>query len=160
LLLAFFNTVEAGLVADVALAGVNGYFEDEAVLVAIDEYLFYLLKMAALFTLFPYSLPGPAEVCGIAGSNRQIKRSAIHIADHQYLAGLRILGYGGYQAIVAEFWSEFQSFFDFLLCCHFVTPLTIFYLLLTIVFLFNISIVNIQLSIINLPVIICENKSF
>ena len=46
-------TVKTGLVARVALAGIDGYLEDETVLVAIDEYLFYFLKMAAFFAFFP-----------------------------------------------------------------------------------------------------------
>lgn len=47
------RTVKTGLVTYVALAGIDGYFEKQTVLVAIDEYLFYFLKMPALFALFP-----------------------------------------------------------------------------------------------------------
>ena len=45
--------VEAGLVADVTLAGINGHFQEKVVLVAVDKYLLYFLCVAALFALFP-----------------------------------------------------------------------------------------------------------
>lgn len=49
-----------------ALAGIDGHFEDEAVLVAIDEYLLDFLAVAAFFALSPEFLPGPAEIRGVA----------------------------------------------------------------------------------------------
>ena len=45
--------VETGLVADVTLASVNGYFQEEAILVTIDEYLLYFLEVSAFFAFFP-----------------------------------------------------------------------------------------------------------
>jgi hypothetical protein len=51
---AFFQcAVETGLVADVTLAGIDGYFEEEAILVTINEYLLYFLGMSAFFAFFP-----------------------------------------------------------------------------------------------------------
>lgn len=35
--------IETGLITDVALAGIDGYFENQAILVTIDEYLLYFL---------------------------------------------------------------------------------------------------------------------
>ena len=49
--------VKAGIVADVALACIDAYFEDNTVLVAIHQYLFYFLKMPALFAFLPQFLP-------------------------------------------------------------------------------------------------------
>ena len=45
--------VKTGLVACVALAGVNSYFENKAVLVAIDKYLLYFLEVPTFLTFFP-----------------------------------------------------------------------------------------------------------
>jgi hypothetical protein len=45
--------VETGLVAYVALASINGYFQKQAILVAIDEYLLYFLGVSAFFAFFP-----------------------------------------------------------------------------------------------------------
>ena len=39
-------SVKAGLVADVALAGIDGDFQKDAILVAVDEDLVNLLEMA------------------------------------------------------------------------------------------------------------------
>ena len=47
------GAVKAGLIADVALAGVDGHFQNQAILVAIDEYLFDFLAVAAFFAFFP-----------------------------------------------------------------------------------------------------------
>ncbi len=48
--------VKAGLVSDVALAGVDGHFKDNAILVAIHEYLFYFLNVSAFFAFLPQFL--------------------------------------------------------------------------------------------------------
>ena len=107
--------VKTGLVTDMTLAGIDGYFENQAVLVAINEYLFHFLEMAAFLALLPQFLPGSTEICGIAGLNRQIKGLAIHIGYHQDLACLCVLSYRRYQAVVIEFRKEFDPFFDILL---------------------------------------------
>ncbi len=50
------RTVKTGLVTYVALAGIDGYFKDQAVLVTIDEYLFHFLDVAAFFAFLPQFL--------------------------------------------------------------------------------------------------------
>lgn len=45
--------VEAGLVADVALSGVHGDFQNQTILVAINEDLFDFLEVTALLTFLP-----------------------------------------------------------------------------------------------------------
>ena len=49
----FQRPVETGLVAHVTLPGVDGYFQKQAVLVTVNEYLLYFLEMSALFAFFP-----------------------------------------------------------------------------------------------------------
>jgi len=48
--------VKTGLIAHMALAGIDGYLENQAVLVAIDKYLLYFLPVAAFFAFFPQFL--------------------------------------------------------------------------------------------------------
>ena len=50
-------TVKTGPITNVALPGIDGYFENQAVLVAIDQYLFYFLEVAALLAFLPEFLP-------------------------------------------------------------------------------------------------------
>ena len=45
--------IKARFISNVALALLNGYFENEAILVAIDEYLPHFLDVSAFFALFP-----------------------------------------------------------------------------------------------------------
>jgi len=47
------STVKAGPITNVALASIGDYFENQAILVTIDEYLFYFLDVAALLALLP-----------------------------------------------------------------------------------------------------------
>jgi hypothetical protein len=103
----------------VALACIDGHFKHEAVLVAVDEYLLYLLEVPALLAFFPQFLPASAKVRGIAGLNSQIKRLAVHIADHQDLSGPGILSHSCNQTILVEFWGEFRTLLDILPCSHF-----------------------------------------
>jgi hypothetical protein len=49
--------VKAGLVSDVTLAGVDGHFEDDTVLVTIHEYFFYFLNVAAFLAFLPQFFP-------------------------------------------------------------------------------------------------------
>ena len=49
--------VEARLVSDVALALVNGHFQDQAVLVAVNENPIHFLHMPAFFAFPPQFLP-------------------------------------------------------------------------------------------------------
>ncbi len=53
---AFQCPVKTRLITGVALAGVDSYFENQAVLVAIDKYLLYFLPVAAFFAFFPQFL--------------------------------------------------------------------------------------------------------
>ena len=96
------------------LTGINGYLENETVLVAVDEDLLDFLCVAALFTLSPYFLPRPAEVCGTASLNRQVQCFPVHKSRHKDLAGLCVLSYDPYQAVIIEFRNEFDPFFDIL----------------------------------------------
>lgn len=48
--------VKTGLIAHMTLAGVNGYLDNQAVLVAIDKYLLNFLPVAAFFAFFPQFL--------------------------------------------------------------------------------------------------------
>jgi hypothetical protein len=112
------GAVEAGLVTDVALAGIDGYLEDKAVLIAIDQNLLDLLAVPALFALSPQFAAGSAEICAVAGSNGLVKRLTIHVGDHQDLAGRRVLGDGRYKAIIIESWQEFEVFFKLFLCAQ------------------------------------------
>ena len=48
--------VKTGLITHVALAGIDGYLENQAVLVAVDKYLLHFLAVAALFAFFPQFL--------------------------------------------------------------------------------------------------------
>jgi len=110
--------IEAGLIADVALALVDGDFEDDTVLVAINQYLFDHLEMAAFFAFFPEFLTRAAEINGPARIYSEIEGFFIHVGDHEYLAGLAVLGDGGNEAIAVEFWGEICTFFNNNVRCH------------------------------------------
>lgn len=101
-----------------ALAGIDGHFEQEAVLVAVDEYLLYFLEVSAFFAFFPQFLSRPAEVSCAAGLDCRIEGSLIHIGGHKDPACFCILGYYGYQAPVVEFGTESGGLFDNLLSSH------------------------------------------
>ena len=70
-----------------ALAGFDGHFKDEAILVAINKDLFYFLEMTALFAFFPEFFSASAVIDGEAGFNGLIKGFFVHICEHQDLAG-------------------------------------------------------------------------
>jgi hypothetical protein len=110
--------VKTGLVADVALAGVDGHFQNQAILVTIDEYLFDFLPVAAFFAFFPQFLPGPAEICGVSGLYRNIERFAVHICDHEHLSCAGILCYGRYEAVFIELRRKFQIFLKISFCAQ------------------------------------------
>ena len=58
-----------------------------------------MLHVAALFALAPEPAAAAAEVDGPAGGERFVPGRAIHVGDHQHLAGGRILGDGGHQTV-------------------------------------------------------------
>jgi len=133
------GAVKTGLVTHVTLAGIDCHLEDEAILVAIDEYLPDLLQVAALLTLLPQFVSGSAKVCSVAGLNGPVQGLAIHKSGHEDLAGIGILGYGRNQAIVIESWSELQAFFDVLFCSHL---LGLLYLHFAELFIYQLANVN------------------
>jgi len=65
----FQGTVETGLVACVALAALDRYFQKQAILVAVDKYLLDFLDVAAFFAFFPQFPPFSAEIDSTAGLN-------------------------------------------------------------------------------------------
>jgi len=116
--------VKTGLIAHVALAGIDSHFENQAVLVAIDKYLLYFLAVAAFFAFLPQFPAGSAEICGVARFDCFIEGGLVHKSHHQHLPGPGILGDGGYQAVIVEFRDEFQIFFKVLFCTQLADSLS------------------------------------
>ena len=114
--------VKAGLVADVALAGIDGYFQNQAVLVAIYEYLLYSLEVAALLAFLPQLAARSAEIRGVARLDCCVQCLTIHVSDHEDLAGPAVLSYRRYQAVVIESWDKLHTFFEVLFCGHLLAP--------------------------------------
>jgi hypothetical protein len=102
----------------VALTGVHSHFENQAVLVTIDKYPFDFMKVAALFALFPQLPARSAKIGRKARLKGMLQCLAVHVCDHEDLAGLGVLGNGGYQAILVESWGKFQTFFNVRVCSH------------------------------------------
>ena len=114
----YHGAVEAGLVADMALSGIDGDFQQKAILVAIDEYLMYFLDMTAFFALLPQLLSRPAEIGSITALYCFIKGLAVHISDHEDLSGICVLSYSSDESVLVEFGREICTFFDSLVRCH------------------------------------------
>ena len=146
--------VEAGLIADMALAGIYGDFENQTILIAVDEYLFHPLEMAALLALLPQFPAGPAKIGREARLDGFLQGLMVHMSHHEDLARPGILSNGRYQTVFTESWCKFQTFFDVLFCGH---PFCSFrsYSDSTIFFA-----VYSTLPACILPGIICENKLF
>jgi hypothetical protein len=74
--------------------------DQQRIIVAINQHLLYLQKVARRFALGPKPLLGTAEECNYAFGLRFVQRFLIHITQHQHFTGQVILNYCGYQAIV------------------------------------------------------------
>ena len=114
--------IEAAIISDVTLAGINGNLQQQAVLIAVNENLFYLLEMAGLLTFFPEPLPCPAEVNSVAGFDGLVERLCAHISEHKDPACIGILCDNWYQACTVEFGGEFQTIFNCVFLCHDFSP--------------------------------------
>ena len=115
--------VEARIVADVTLAGINVDLQDDAVLVAVNKYLLDLLDVPGLLALLPELFARPAVVGGRACCDSLLQRLLVHTGDHQDLAGLGILGNCGNQTIGVKFRLERICLFNTLVVgCQFQPP--------------------------------------
>src|SRR6478752_7926733 len=68
------------------------HLEQDRVRVAVDEDVPHLLDVAALLALAPELAAAAAEVDGAPRAHRLLERLAVHPREHEYLAGVRVLG--------------------------------------------------------------------
>jgi len=89
-------------------------FEDEAVLVVIDEHAPDVLEHAGGFAFFPKAAAGTRPVVGESGGHGEAQGFGVHHREHQHLARIGVEGDAGDAAVVVEFRGEFIAFLDLL----------------------------------------------
>ena len=111
------------------LACGDGYLQDNAVLVAVNEYPANLLEMAALLAFLPELLSRPAVIDGLAGGYSQVQCLFVHVGSHQYLVCLFVLCDSRYQARTVELRDEISALFDIFIFCQFQVLLIAFFII-------------------------------
>src|SRR5262245_25646284 len=107
------RAIEAG--APAGMAGPRPHLLDldpDRVLIAVDAHLDHALHVAGALPLAPERPARAAEVPGLPGRDRPLKRLRVHVRDHEHLARARVGGHAGDEAVGIEFGRERAAFFD------------------------------------------------
>ena len=91
-------------------AAVLVYQHHDGVAVAVEAQFVHLLRVPRLFSFHPLFLARAAVIVGETGFYGFLQGLGVHPCDHQYAAGLPVLGDGADQAFFVEFDGAEQGF--------------------------------------------------
>ena len=96
------DSKEARPLARVTRGSRGMHSKQHGIRIAIEPDLADLHRVPAGLALFPQALPGAAEEGGAAGATRRLPGLAVHVRNHEHLAGPGVLHNGGDESIVPE----------------------------------------------------------